>query len=166
MEHPMASPHQRPDLAEMAATLPTRAGPTAVDMQAAAVAAELAGQRPYITYDGARWYLDTVPDMFDLGELGEAIGESEANPIGAIAAINGCLRRWLADYPGLKARFRKAGGDMDAYVQIAVGLFEAVAARPTAAPDLSSAGRGPTSTSSPAASPSAETAWYPPPTHE
>lgn len=158
----MASP-LRPDLAAMQHTIPAPAGPSAVDMQAAALAANA---KPYLEYDGARWYLTTTPDMFELGELGEAIEAAETNPIGALAAINGCLRRWLADYPGLRARFRAAGGTMADYTRIAVGLFEATAARPTDRPADSSAGPESTSTSSKDAAPSPEQAWFPPPTHE
>jgi hypothetical protein len=141
----MASPQQRPDLAAMQATLPAPTGPTSVDMQAAA---QRATEAPHVDYDGARWYLTHVPDMFDLGELGEAIDQSETNPIQALAAINRTLRTCLADYPGLRARFRAADGRMDDYVRLATCLFEAAAARPTEAPAGSSDGRGPTSTSS------------------
>lgn len=140
----MASP-QRPDLIAMQATLPPAPGPSSVDMQAAAQRATAA---PHLDYDGARWYLAHVPDMFDLGELGEAIDGAEQNPIGSLGAINRCLRSCLVDYPGLRSRFRAAGGGMGDYVTLAVGLFEAVASRPTEAPAGSSGGRMSTSTSS------------------
>lgn len=158
----MASP-QRPDLVAMQSTLPAaQAAPSSVDMQAAA---QRAGTRPYLDYDGARWYLAQVPDMFDLGELGEAIDGAEQNPIGSLGAINRCLRSCLADYPGLRARFRTAGGGMDDYVALAVGLFEAATARPTGAPADSSDGRTSTSTSSKGELGSPDPAWFPPTGH-
>lgn len=157
----MASP-QRPDLAAMQATLPAPAGPSSVDMQAAA---QRAADRPYLEFDGARWYLTRVPDMFDLGELGEAIDGAEQNPVGSLGAINRILRSCLADYPGLRARFRRAGGGMDDYVKLATGLFEAAAARPTGAPADSSGGRTSTSTSSRDEPGSPDPAWFPPTGH-
>lgn len=152
----MASPHDRPDLAAMAATLPSRAGPTAVDLQAAA---QRAGHRPYIEFDGARWYLARQVDLFDLAELGEAIDTAEANPLSALGTINRCLREWLADYPGLRGRFRTlhdGAGEaaMEAWAGLAQGVFAAVAARPTDPPADSSAGLESTSTSSKADVPS------------
>lgn len=152
----MSAP-ERPDLAQMAASLPQRAGPSSVDMQAAA---QRATEQPYVEYDGERWDLQRLPDMFDLGELGEAIDAADQNPIFALGAINRCLRQWLADYPGLRDRFRAAGGQMDDYVQLAQNIFVAVAARPTGAPGDSSPGREPTSTSSKADAPSPT--WTPP----
>lgn len=155
----------RPDIEQMRSTLPTPDGPSSVQMQAAAQA----GPRDdsigiaYVEYDGDRWYLSRLPDMFDLGELGEAIDQAEQNPIAALGAINRCLREWLFDYPGLRARFRRAGGDMDDYVRIATGLFEAVVARPTDPPADSSAGPTSTSTSSKDAAPSTEPPNPPPP---
>lgn len=152
---------ERPDLAAARATIPAPAGPSSVDMQAAA---QRATEQPYVEFDGARWYMKRVPDMFDLGELGEAIEQAEQNPIYALAAINRCLRQWLADYPGIRARFRAKHTEtndsaMDDYMRIATGLFEAVTARPTEAPAGSSDGREPTSTSSKDASPSQPAAW-------
>lgn len=147
---------ERPDLAAARATIPAPAGPSSVDMQAAA---QRATEQPYLEYDGARWYLSHVPDMFDLGELGEAIDQAENNPIFALAAINRSLRACLADYPGLRARFRTTAGDQDDYVRLATGLYEAAAARPTEAPANSSDGREPTSTSSKDAPPSQPAAW-------
>jgi hypothetical protein len=168
MEHPMASPNMRPDLAAMASTLPTSAGPSSVDMQAAAIRAN---QKPYVEFDGARWYLAREPDLFDLAELGEAIDNADVNPLSALGTINRCLREWLADYPGLRTRFRAVHTDageaaMEAWAGLAQGVFAAVAARPTGPPADSSAGPGSTSTSSKDALPSPEQAWYPPPSHE
>lgn len=158
----MAFP-QRPDLAAMQHTLPAPAAPSSVDMQAAAVRA---AERPHVDYDGARWYLARVPDMFDLGELGEAIDAAEQNPVGSLGAINRCLRECIADYPGLRARFRATRGVLDDYVKLAVGLFEAAVARPTEAPAGSSGGRTSTSTSSTDGGLSPEPARFPPPSHD
>jgi hypothetical protein len=135
---------QRPDLAAMQHAIPAP-GPNPVDIQAAA---QRAADRPYLEFDGVRWYLARLPDMFDLGELGEAIDAAETNPVGALAAISRALRGCLADYPGLRERFRTAAGGQDDYVRLATGLYEAATARPTEAPVGSSDGRGQTSTSS------------------
>jgi hypothetical protein len=152
MEHPMASPaHLRPDIAQMAESVPVRSGPSSVDMQAAAQRAVTA---PYVEFDGSRWYLSHQPDMFDLADLGEAIDAADANPLAALGVINRCLREWLADYPALRARFRAVHGRrvddaaLTAWAELAQGIFEAVAARPTEAPASSSGGRASTSTSS------------------
>jgi hypothetical protein len=164
----MASP-QRPDLAVMQATLPTPSGPTSVDLQAAA---QRAVDAPHLMFAGRRWTFVRTPDMFDLGELGEAIEGAEADPIGALGVISRCLRTWLADYPGLRAAFREQYPDgggaagMQAYARLAQDVFVAVTARPTEAPDDSSPGRSSTSTSSKAAPTSADPAWFPPPSHE
>ena len=152
----MASPTMRPDLAAMQDTLPRKTGPSAVDMQSAAQA----GQQPYVDFDGARWYLTGRRiDLFDLAELGEAIDGADTNPLHALAVINRCLRDWLADYPGLRTRFRArhdgvGEAAMEAWAALAQGIFAAVAARPTEAPEPSLAGREPTSTSSRDAAPS------------
>lgn len=157
---------ERPDIAQMRATMPQKTGPTSVDLQAAA---QRAGARPYVEFDSAHWYLARPVDLFDLAELGEAIDAAETNPLGALGAINRCLRDWLADYPGLRSRFRRLHPDageeaMEAYGTLAQGVFAAVTARPTVAPADSSGGPSSTSTSSKDGGPStaAPSPWLPP----
>lgn len=164
----MASPqiHTRPDLAAMQATLPTKAGPNPVDMQAAAQA----GQQPYVEFDGVRFYLARQVDLFDLAELGEAIDGADANPMPALGVMNRCYREWITDYPALRARFRARypGTDqaaLEAWATLAQDIFAAVTARPTEAPASSSPGREPTSTSSKVAPGSPDPAWSPPASH-
>lgn len=140
----------RPDLAAMRDTIPTRSGTSPVDLQAAA---QRVDAKPYVEFDGARWYLARSVDLFDLAELGEAIDAADSNPLSALGTINRCLREWLVDYPGLRARFRArhdGAGEaaMEAWAGLAQGVFSAVVARPTGAPDGSWPGRTSTSTSS------------------
>jgi hypothetical protein len=156
---------ERPDIAQMRATMPQKTGPSSVDLQAAA---QRAGARPYVEFDGAHWYLARPVDLFDLAELGEAIDSAETNPLGALGVINRCLREWVADYAGLRARFRAQHADagdaaMEAYAALAQGVFAAVTARPTETPADSSAGRSSTWTSSRDAepSPAATSSWLP-----
>lgn len=145
----MASPEMRPDLAAMRDTLPAWTGPNPVDTQAAAQA----GQQPYVEFDGTRWYIARQVDLFDLAELGEAVDQADRNPMPALGVMNRCFREWIADYPSLRARFRKCHpgtdqGALKAWATLAQDIFAAVTARPTEPPADSSAGHGSTSTSS------------------
>lgn len=164
----MVSPN-RPDLAAMQHTFPQSTGPTSVDLQAAA---QRAVDQPHITYEGRRYNLVRQLDTFDLAELGEAIDRAAADPMGALGAINQCLREWLDDYPGLRAQFRTrhTGGvtdeAMEEYGRIAQDIFVASVARPTEAPAGSSGGRTSTLTSSkddaPSTAPPVPAAVWPP----
>jgi len=140
---------QRPDIALMQDTIPRPDPRSATRLQAAA---QQADAKPAVEFAGRRFELSSVPDVFDLAELGEAVSAAEMNPLASLGEVARMLKTYVADYPALRAAFRAAGlvGDaqLEAFAGLGMGLFEAVAGRPTEPAAGSSDGRSSTSTTS------------------
>jgi hypothetical protein len=144
-----ADPTMRPDIAAMQAGIPQPDPRSATRLQAAAQQADV---EPSVEFAGRRFELSSVPDVFDLGDLGEAINAADTNPLGSLGEVNRILRTYVADYPGLRKAFRERGlsgeAQVEAFAALGMGLFEALAGRPTEQPTDSSAGLSSTPTTS------------------